>query len=153
MLKQYLADINGTPLNVQTGLDGSQCLVTDSSRVLAAHWHSTEITIATTTTIIAAKPGESVLLTDLIVTLSKKVNAATIIPCFSDGTNTVNLFTFEAETSPFQFSHAFQGGIRGWKDADFQIVTNQATTVSVFVGYVHISPEQTKPYGEWDGNR
>ena len=153
MWKHFLADKAGTPLNVQTGVDGNQCLITDGARVLMAHWRSAEITIATTTTIIEAVPNESVLLTDLIITLSKKVNLATIIPCFDDGTNTVNLFTFDASTAPFQFSHAFTGGMRGWRDASFQIVTNQATTVSVLVGYVHVASEQTETYSMWDARR
>ena len=153
MLKHYLADTNGVPLNVQTGLDGSRCLIIDSSRVIAAHWQSVSITTATTTPVVVAKPGEAIMLTDMVIILSKKVNLATIIPCFADGTNTVNLFEFDASTAPFQFSHAFQGGLRGWKDADMQIVTNQATTVGVLIGYVHISPEQTSSYGVWDAER
>ncbi len=153
MLKYYLADSDGIPLNVQTGVDGSRCLITDGARVLDAHWQSEEITTATTTTIIETRPNESILLTDLIITLSKKIASATIIPCFDDLTNTVNLFTFDASTSPFQFSHAFQGGLRGWKDGDFKVVTSHNTTVSLLVGYVHVAPQQTKPYGVWNADR
>jgi hypothetical protein len=93
------------------------------------------------------------MLTDLVIVLSKKVVAATIVPRFSDGTNTEDLFTFDAATASFQFSHAFQGGLRGWKDADFQIVTDQATTVGVLLGYVHIAVEQTIAYGTWNASR
>lgn len=153
MFKYYLADKNGTPLNVQTGISGSQCLVTDGARVLDAHWESASITTATTTALVEAKPDESIMLTDLVVILSKKVAGATIIVRFTDGTNTVPLFTFDAVTASFQFSHAFQGGLRAWKDADFQVVTNQATTVGVLIGYVHIASNETKEYGVWDAER
>jgi len=153
MWKHFLTDKNGKPLNVQTGVDGNRCLITDGSRVLAAHWQSSDITTATTTTIVEANPSESIMITDLIVILSKKVASATIIARFSDGTNTDNFFTLDAGAASFQFSHAFQGGLRGWKDADFQVVTDSATTLSVLLGYVHVSTEQTKPYGIWNGER
>ncbi len=153
MFKHYLANASGVPLNVQIGLEGKQCLVTDGSRVLAAHWQSAAITTATTTTIVAAKPNESILLTDLVLILSKKVASATITPCFDDGTTAINLFAFDAATAPFQFSHAFQGGLRGWKDADFRVVTSHNTTVGVLVGYVHVAPKQTKSYGVWNAER
>ena len=93
------------------------------------------------------------MLTDLVLILSKKVADATIIPRFADGTNTINLFTFDGAAASFQFSHAFQGGIRGWKDANLQIVTNKTTTVGVLIGYVHIATDETKPYGKWDKER
>lgn len=153
MNKIILANTSGIPLNVQTGVDGSQCLVTDGSRVLAAHWRSETITTNTTTTIIEARPDEAVMITDLIIILSKKVASATIISRFYDGTNAENFFTFDAATASFQFSHAFQGGIKGWKEANFQIVTNQSTTVSVFVGYVHINTKQTSAYDVWNSAR
>ena len=153
MLKFFLANKDGKLLNVQVGLDDEQTLISEGIRTLAAHWKSSKITTATTTNLIEVAPNESILLTDLIVTLEKKVATATIIPRFSDGANTENLFTFEAATAAFQFSHAFQGGLRGWKDADFQVVTNEATTVSVLVGYVHITPEATKPYDVWSAER
>ena len=153
MWKSLLSHKDGNPLNVQTGIDGNKCLITDGMRALAAHWQSASITTATTTTIVEAAPNESILLTDFVIILSKKVATATIIPRFSDGTNAENLFTFDAATSSFQFSHAFQGGLRGWKDADFQIITDQATTIGVLLGYVHIAPAQTKTYGRWLGER
>ncbi|MFC1567317.1 hypothetical protein ACFL3R_00585 [Thermodesulfobacteriota bacterium] len=153
MFKHYVADANGVPLDVHAGLDDHPTRITESLRTLVAHWQSAEITTATTTTIVPAIASESIMLTDFIITLSKKVVSATIIPRFYDGTNTVNLFTFDAGTAGFQFSHTFTGGLKGWKDADFQIVTNAATTVSVLVGYVHISAKATKSYSEWNSER
>jgi hypothetical protein len=153
MLKHYLVDKNGTPINVQTGVDGNQCLVTDGSRTLLAQWQAHSITTATTTTIATAKPSQSIMLTDLVIILSKKVAAATIIPLFTDGTNSINFATFDGSVDSFYFTYAFTGGVRGWKDADFKITTNEATTLSVILGYVHISPAQTLPYGEWDAAR
>ena len=51
------------------------------------------------------------------------------------------------------FSKKSFGRLRGWKDASFKVVTNKATTVSLLVRYVHVAPEQTKRYGEWNADR
>ena len=153
MWKFYVADKAGAPIDVRCGLDECQTLITEGLRTLAAHWKSPSITTATTTTVVEAKPNQSIMLTDLVVILSKKVAGATVIVRFSDGTNTEIMLTFDAATANFEFTHAFTGGLRGWKDADFQIVTNQATTLAVIVGYVHISTESTKAYDVWDAER
>ena len=153
MLKFFLANKAGVPLCNQDGLTDCPTLVSESIRTLEAHWKSPAITTATTTTVVEARPNQSIMLTDLVVILSKKVAGATVIVRFSDGTNTEIMLTFDAATANFEFTHAFTGGLRGWKDADFQIVTNQATTLAVIVGYVHISTESTKAYDVWDAER
>ena len=153
MLKYFLANSSGNPVDVRCGLDKCDTLITEGLRTLAAHWKSPSITTATTTTVVEAKPNQSIMLTDLVIILSKKVAGATVIVRFSDGTNTEIMLTFDAATANFEFTHAFTGGLRGWKDADFQIVTNQATTLAVIVGYVHISTESTKAYDVWDAER
>ena len=153
MLKTILAKKDGVPLDIHTGLNDHPTLIAEGLRTLGAQWQSSTITTATTTTVVEVKPRRGILLTDLVIILSKKVASATIVVRFYDGTNTESLFTFDAETASFQFSHAFQGGLRGWDDADFQIVTNQETTVAVLVGYVHTAPEQTRDYGIWVAER
>jgi len=153
MWKFFIADKSGTSLDASLGLSDKPTLITESLKTTEAHWQSADITTATTTVIITANPNESILLTDIIITLSKKVAASTIIVRFSDGTNTVNLFTLDGATDPFQFSHSFQGGIKGWKEANLQVVTNEATTVSVLVGYVHLTSKTTKTYSVWNAER
>ena len=153
MWKFFQTDTAGDLLNVEPGLKDKKTLMVESQRVLAAHWKSPAITTATTTTVVEARPSQSILLTDLVVILSKKVASATIVVRFSDGTNTVNLLTFDAATASFEFRHAFTGGLRGWKDADLQIVTNQATTISPLVGYVHLSSGTTQTYPIWNSER
>jgi len=154
MWKFFQSDKNGTPLNIQTGIDGNPTLITDGIRALNAQWKTTALATAVTGQhLVDAKPNGSIMLTDLIVILSKKVTAATISFSFDGGVYKAELFSFDAGTSSFQFSHSFQGGLRGWKDANLLITTNDATTVSVLVGYVHISPVQTKPYGVWNAER
>ena len=153
MWKFFQTDKNGIPLCVEKGIEDCPTLVSESMKTLAAHWKSSAITTATTTTVIKAIPNESILLTDILVVLSKKVALSTIIVRMSDGTNTEILFTLDSSVDSFHISHAFQGGLRGWKEADLQVITNQATTVSVLAGYVHIRKESTKTYSEWDSDR
>ena len=153
MWKFFQSDSSGKPLCVLNGLKDCPTIVAESIKTLEAHWVSELITTAVTTTVVEATPKESILLTDLVVILSKKVALSTIVVRFYDGTNTENLFTFDGATDSFQFSHAFQGGLKGWREADFQVVTNQATTVSVLVGYVHISEKSTKSYSQWVADR
>ena len=153
MWKFFLSNKNGMPVSVRGGLGDSPVLVSESVKVLDAHWKSSAITTAKTTTVVEARPNESILLTDLMIILSQKVTAATIIVQFYDGTNTVVLLTLDAASDSFQFSHAFQGGLRGFKDADLQVVTDNTTTLSVLVGYLHVSPGSTKPYAVWNAER
>ena len=153
MWKFFIADKSGTSLDASLGLSDKPTLITESLKTTEAHWQSSAITTATTTTVVSVVPNESIQLTDLIVILAKKVVAATVIVRFSDGTNTVNLFTLDAGTAPFQFSHAFQGGLRGWKDASFQVVTDDTTTLSVMVGYNHLPAKVTKTYSVWNAER
>ncbi len=153
MWKFFQSDKSGVPLDIANGLRSVPTLIVESARTLGAQWKSSSITTATTTTIVEAKIDRCILLTDLIITLFKKVNAATIIGQFYDGTDTEILFTFDAATAPFQFSHPFVGGITGWQNADFQIVTNQATDVSALVGYLHIVPSGSVSHSIWDARR
>jgi len=154
MLKQILAAAGGKALNTMLGIDGIQTLVAESITKLNAHWQTAVITINTTTTIVAVRPQESIMLTDLIITSSKKVAGLDITAQFYDGTNTVVMMGVEGATAPVNFGHAFAGGLRGWKDADFQIVTDvTAGNVTVMVGYVRISPKFTLDYSVWDAER
>ena len=154
MNKIILANVDGSPLDVWTGIKDGPVLVTEGLRTLDCHWQSGVNDAAETTTIVSTKPNQSLLLTDIIVTSSKKVASSTITLRFFDGTNTETLMVIEGAEAPVEFAHTFQGGVRGWKDADFQVVTNQAAMYSVtFVGYVHLSPDLTQSYTVWNKKR
>ena len=141
----------GNAVDIQIGICGKPAIVTESLRVLNCHWATVTNTGAETKTVVTVRPHESIMITDLIITSSKKVNDATIIPLFDDGTDSIDLMTIEAGLTAVEFSHAFAGGIRGWKDADFKITTNKAAlNVETFVGYVRIASELTQTYDEMD---
>ncbi len=154
MLKLVLAKPGGKPLDVHAGIDGKPVLVVESLARLEVHWQTAVITGSTTTTIIEAKPGESVMLTDLIITSTKKVANLDIIVQFDDGTNTIIMLDIEGATAPVNFSHAFSGGVKGWKNASLEVVTDQAViNVTVMIGYLHISKDLTLTYDQWDAAR
>jgi len=154
MFKYFLADKSGVPLDVQPGIHGEPTIVTESVRTLSCHWAVATNSGIETITAVEVRPNESIMITDLIITSSKKVTDATIIPLFDDGTNSIDLITIEAGLVAVEFSHAFTGGIRGWKDADFKITTNKAAmNVETLVAYVRISSDLTLTYSEWNANR
>jgi len=154
MLKYIIAHKDGTPVNVRTGLDDNVVLVAESLKTLDAHWKSGINDAAETITVVEAKPNQSIMLTDIIITSSKKVASSTVTIQFSDGTNTEVLMVMEGASAPIEFPHAFQGGLKGWKEADFQVVTDQAAMyVVTLVGYVHLSTAATKGYGAWNAER
>ena len=154
MLKLVAADKSGIPLDVHAGLDDHPTRITESLKTLDAHWRASAITTATTTIVVPARAGASLMMTDIVVILTKKVTAATIVVSWEcSGGYKVPMFSLDAGTASFQFSHAFQGGMKGWKDADIVVITNDTTTLSVLVGYVHISTESTQSYSEWNSER
>ena len=155
MIKTLLASpYDGEALAVEEGLGGSYTLITESFLKLNAHWRSAVNDTAETINIVTPLPNESILLTDLIITSSRKVSTSTLIVQFCDGINTEILTEMEGATSPIEFSHSFSGGLRGWKDAILQVVTDQiAVNVTTLVGYVKIPARLTKTYNVWDSER
>ena len=154
-LKSYLVDpTNNSSINIQPGIGGDSTLISESAIKLHTHWKSAVNDAAETIEVVAAKSSQSVLITDIILTSSKKVASSTITLQFDDGTNTEVLFVMEGASAPIEFSHAFAGGIKGWKDADLQVVTDQAAMYIVtLIGYVHISEVLTETYDTWNAGR
>lgn len=154
-LKSYLVNpADNTSIDIQSGIGGDPTLISESMVKLHAHWKSAVNDAAETIEVVAAKPNQSILITDVIMTSSKKVASSTITLQFDDGTNTEVLFVMEGASAPIEFSHAFAGGIKGWKDADLQVVTDQAAMYTVtLIGYVHISETLTETYDTWDARR
>lgn len=144
----------GQILDSQIGFNGNPTLLVEGLRGLSAKWYTGVNTGVETKALATPLSDTSILLTDLIITSTKKVALSTVVVQFSDGVNTKILMEIEAASAPVQFSHAFVGGLTGWKDAVLQIVTNQAAmNVTTMIGYVKISEALTKTYNEWDIGR
>ena len=146
--------LTGRSLDCRVGFDGIHTLVTESRRCLDSQWQSGINDAAETIDIVTPRPNEALFVTDLIVSSSKKVASSTIILQLYDGTNTEKIMEIEGASSPVEFSHAFVGGLLGWKDAIFQVVTNQAAMyVVTLVGYIKVIESLAKSYKEWNGDR
>ena len=154
-INAFLVDsLSGQFLNSRIGFDGNRTLVTESCCRLASRWQSGVNDAAETIDIVTPAPDEALFITDLIVSSSKKVASSTIILQLHDGTNTEKIMAMEGASSPIEFSHAFAGGLLGWKDAIFQVVTNQsAMYVVTMVGYVKVMKSLAKTYLEWSADR
>jgi len=141
-------------LDCEPGFTGDCTLIAESLTRLNAKWRSGINNAAETIDVVTPKPGESIFITDVLLTSSKKVANSTIILQFYDGTNTEKIMEIEGETAPVEFSHAFAGGLSGWKDAILQVITDQAAMyVVTLVGYIKVSESLTKTYSEWDTER
>ena len=154
-IKVFLANPESSQiLSCASGFAGECTLIAESLTRLAVRWKSGINNAAETVDIVAPKPGESIFITDLLLTSSRKVANSTIVLQFYDGTNTEKIMEIEGETAPVEFSHAFAGGLPGWKDAVLQVITDQAAMyVVTLVTYIRVSEKLTKTYSEWSANR
>jgi hypothetical protein len=154
-IKVFLANSESSQiLDNQPGFTGDCTLVAESLIRLNAKWRSGINNAAETIDVVTPVVGESIFITDVLVTSSKKVANSTIILQFHDGTNTEKIMEIEGVSAPVEFSHAFAGGLSGWKDAILQVITDQAAMyVVTLIGYVKVSEDQTKTYNDWSEDR
>ena len=154
-IRVFLANSeSGQVLDCEHGFMGECTLVAESRIRLNAKWRSGINNAAETVDIVTPDVSESIFITDVLVTSSKKAAGSTIILQFYDGTNTEKIMEMEGASAPIEFSHAFAGGLPGWKDAILQVITDQAAMyVVTLVGYVKVSEDQTKTYNDWSEDR
>lgn len=126
-------------------------LVTESQARSHGVWKTAQITTQTTTTVAAARPGDAIVITDVVIS-AKKVNNATADVQFSDGSNTEIFASPDMNTNPVNQAFSPQGFFGGWKDADIQVVTAGANPIiTVLIGYYHISG--ALEFSQWDALR
>ena len=141
-------------LACEAGFTGKCTLIAESLARLDGKWQSGINNAAETIDVVSPDTNGSIFITDILVTSSKKVANSTIILQFYDGTNTEKIMEIEGETAPVEFSHAFAGGLSGWKSAILQVITDQAAMyVVTLVGYIKVSEDLTKTYNEWNAER
>ena len=154
-IKVFLANSESNQvLSCKTGFTGECTLVVESLTQLNSCWKSGINNAAETIDVVTPRANESIFITDLLVTSSKKVANSTIILQFHDGTNIEKIMEIEGVSAPVEFSHSFAGGLAGWKDAVLQVATDQAAMyVVTLVGYIKVSKNLTKIYNEWSADR
>ena len=154
-IKVFLANPQSNQvLDCEAGFTGKCTLIAESLTRLDSRWQSGINNAAETINVVSPDTNGSIFITDLLLTSSRKVANSTIILQFYDGTNTEKIMEIEGETAPVEFSHAFAGGLSGWKGAILQVITDQAAMyVVTLVGYIKVSKDLTKSYSEWDAER
>jgi|LGOV01.1.fsa_nt_gb hypothetical protein len=154
-IKVYLSNPQSDQvLDCGPGFTGRCTLVAESLVRLDSKWQSGINNAAETVNVVTPDTNGSIFITDILVTSSKKVANSTIILQFYDGTNTEKIMEIEGVSAPVEFSHAFAGGLSGWKGAALQVITDQiAMYVVTLVGYIKVSKDLTKTYSEWNADR
>ena len=105
-----------------------------------------------TSIVVQPTSGESIVLTDLIVT-SEKVATATVTVRFTDGTNTINIFVASINDSPVNMGIPFAGKWQGWRDARIELVTSHNSDTTVSCGYYKVPSAYTMDFADWDALR
>jgi len=151
MLRFLLADTNRTPLEIiKTSYGG--CLAVARTAETQGVFKSTNRTTTGTSIITAPDSGGAIVLTDLLIS-TDKVNNATVVVRFTDGTNTIEIFSANVTDAPVNLSIPFAGNWKGWKNARLELVTVNTVDVTVAVGYYKIGNEFADGYTEWDAKR
>jgi len=142
----------GRPFDGFFNAEGDDTLIIDTN-YFQAHgvFRTNDITTQTTTTVVTPDSGGSIIITDVIIG-AKKVNNATLDLQFTDGVDTVLIYSPDINTDPVNFSWSPQGRIQGWRNAQLDIVTATANPdASVLVGFVKIPNGLL--FAEWDSLR
>lgn len=150
MIKTIATDSGTTKALLIQSTDEGPIPIGGTLANLRGTFKSTSRTSAGTSIITSPALGKSIVLTDLIVG-TDKVNGATITVQFTDGTDTIEIYSGNATDAPINVAIAFAGNWAGWKDARVEMVTTNALKATVAVGYYKLDTGQT--YEVWDSFR
>ena len=118
----------------------------------SAHGHFVSATYSNeTATLLSSVTNGSLLITDLIVSSRKKVGGIVTIR-FTDGTNIVPIMDIAAD-NPIQIAHAFKGRVRGWRNANIEVIVSDAFNATVYIGYIRLAKGSTLSFNSWDAQR
>lgn len=105
-------------------------------------------TTAGTTIIVAPDTGGSIVLTDLIIS-TDKTNGTTTTIQFTDGSQTITLFSGDSTNNSINLAISFGGRWEGWMDSRLELVTAGGNvTATASVGYFKLS--EGKQFSVWD---
>lgn len=105
---------------------------------------------AGTTEVIACPEDGSIILTDLVLGTTR-TNNATVTVRFSDGTNTVNIFSGNTNDAPINIALSLGGRVRGWQNADLQLVTTGSVVANLTC--VYYKSTNGLGFNNWDKKR
>lgn len=142
----------GRPFMGFFNADGEDTLLIQTN-YFQAHgvFRTSDITTQATTVVVTPDVDGSVIVTDMVIG-AKKVTNSTLDIQFSDGVDTVQIFSPDTNSQPANLAWSFGGRVQGWRDARVEVVTAGANPdASVMVGYVKIPNGLL--FAEWDALR
>lgn len=135
--------------NSPAKLDDELLLVADAR---ATYGYFTSVTRTTAGTSIITSPSSdgSMMITDLIISSDRK-NSSSVTVQFTDGTESVTVFSSDVTDAPANIGLSMAGRWQGWRNARVEVVTVGTVNATVAIGYTKV------PFGlafaEWDANR
>lgn len=94
--------------------------------------------------------GGSLMITDLLISTSKSAKSSVSI-VFTDGTNTINIFTGDSSSAPVSVFIPFAGRWQSWRGARLELITVGMVAVTAAVGYIKL--KHGCPFPEWESQR
>ena len=141
----------GVPIHTHpSAFDGSPQLVVASPAEAHGLWKTIQGTVAGTIIIATCNVGQGLVLTDLILTSTRKANS-TLNVQFTDNTNDEIILSPETDTDRVNISANYISRIGGWSGARLEVVTVQDVIYTAFVGYYRI--QQPDSFSDWDAKR
>lgn len=107
-------------------------------------------TTAGTFTVVEAKAGSAIVLTDLLISVKKKALASMTIRFF-DSANTVDVFAPDVGNAEVNMAIPFAGRWAGWSGANLVVTTSANVSFTVAVGYSRI--QDADDFATWDAKR
>ena len=153
MLKtRLICGRTGGELHSYGGYDGDPVLGVTTHEKKNGHFAAATRSAAGTTTIIAARSNDGIVLTDLMLT-TDKVNGATAIVSITDGSNTVNLIAADLTDAPCNIAIPFVGRWETWRAARVDLITTGVVVATLSLGYFRIPWNTARSYSVWDAER
>jgi len=149
--KVELADGKRNPLHIGSNpVTSEPILVTENVHRIHGKFASAIRTTAGTTVIASPSLGQEIVMTDLIIS-TDRTNNATVTVQWTDGVETIAIYSGITNDAPINFGIAFAGRWSGWKDARLEMVTVGNVTANVSVGFYKLPEGLT--FAEWDADR
>ena len=157
MIKAVLIDKgSGIPLHSEKYFmekqEGRVLLVTNIQKEYS-FFKTAVYTVQGTTEQITPRGGESIELTDILITFEKKILGVVTIN-FHDGTNTATIIKSTLTDGPVNMAANFVGRWQGWVDAHIDVVISGADSIgSIAIGYIRHPKINSVYYAEWTSRR
>lgn len=107
-------------------------------------------TVAGTIVITTVNEGESIFLTDILISSKKKAGSSLTLR-FNDGTDSEDIFSPDTVQAEVNFAVGLQGKWIGWTGADLEIVTVADVVFTASIGYVKVAGGDD--FATWDAKR